>query len=219
MARLARVVIPGLPHHVTQRGNRAQRVFHEDGDWRYYLKLVSDAAKASGTDIWAYCLMPNHVHFVAVPSKEEGLRQTFAMPHKRYTAMVNRRNGWTGHLWQGRFNSSVMDEAHLMAAVRYVSLNPVRAGLVARAEDWPWSSARAHLSGRDDGVVTVAPMLSRFADFAGYLSAENDPRAVEALRRSYSTGRPVGAADWVRALEGETGRTLGAAARGRKPLA
>ncbi|MBI1406665.1 MAG: transposase [Caulobacter sp.] len=218
MARLARVVIPGLPHHVTQRGNRAQRVFHEDGDWRYYLKLVSEAAKASGTEIWAYCLMPNHVHFVAAPSTEDGLRQTFATPHKRYTAMINRRNGWTGHLWQGRFNSSVMDEAHLMAAVRYVSLNPVRAGLVARAEDWVWSSARAHLAGRDDGVVTVAPMLSRFADFAGYLSTETDPRAVEALRRAYSTGRPVGAADWVRALEGDTGRRLSVAARGRKPL-
>lgn len=219
MARLARVVIPGLPHHVTQRGNRAQRVFHEEGDWRYYLGLVSEAAKASATAIWAYCLMPNHVHFVAVPSTEDGLRRTFAMPHKRYTAMINRRNGWTGHLWQGRFNSSVMDEEHLMAAVRYVSLNPVRAGLVTRAEDWPWSSARAHLTTRDDGIVTVAPMISRVGDFAPYLSAEHDPKAVAALRRSYSTGRPVGAANWLRTLEGETGRTLSPAVRGRKPLA
>lgn len=217
MGRMARAVAPGLPHHVTQRGNRGQAVFHEDGDWGWYLKLVGDAAKASGTEIWAYCLMPNHVHFVVVPSTEDGLRQTFAKPHQRYTTMINQRNGWTGHLWQGRFHSSVMDEHHLMTAVRYVSLNPVRAGLVREAADWRWSSARAHLAGRDDDIVTVAPMIGRVGDFAGYLAAENDPKAVEALRRSYGTGRPVGSLDWVKTLEAQTGKTLAPAARGRKP--
>ena len=215
MPRVGRTVIPGLPHHVTQRGNRGQRVFQEDGDWRWYLQLITAAAAASGTEIWAYCLMPNHVHFVATPSTEDGLRRTFAKPHQRYTQMVNQRNGWTGHLWQGRFNSSVMDERHLMAAVRYVSLNPVRAGLVRRAEDWVWSSARAHLAGVDDGVVHVTPMLSRVEDFGGYLDAADDPKAIEALRSSYATGRPVGAADWIKALERQTGKTLTVGQRGR----
>ncbi|HEY2482162.1 MAG TPA: transposase, partial [Caulobacteraceae bacterium] len=180
MARLARVVIPGLAHHVTQRGNRRERVFFGDDDYRLYLRLVSAAAKASGTAVWAYCLMPNHVHFILVPANEDGLRATFAQAHRRYTGAVNARQQWTGHLWQGRFSSTAMDEAHLYAAIRYVDLNPVRAGLVDRAADWPWSSARAHLSGRDDGVVSVAPALERVGDFAAYLDEAEDARLVEA---------------------------------------
>ena len=159
MARLARAVIPDLPYHITQRGNRREPVFFEAGDYRLYLGLISDAAKRSGTAIVGYCLMPNHVHFLMVPSHADGLRQTFAESHRRYTAVIHARNLWTGHLWQGRFSSTAMDERHFLAAIGYVALNPVRAGLVARAADWPWSSARAHLAGHDDGVVTVAPVL------------------------------------------------------------
>jgi putative transposase len=217
MARLARVVVPGLPHHVTQRGNRREPVFFNDGDYRRYLALIADAARRAGAAIWAYCLMPNHVHFIMTPADEDGLRATFAEAHRRYTAIINLREGWSGHLWQGRFGSTVMDERHLMAAARYVPMNPVRAGLVKRADAWPWSSARAHLAGRDDGVVSVAPLLDRMGDFAGFLAADEDEAAVMAIRRARTTGRPAGEAVWIKTLEDMTARSLGAAKRGPKP--
>src|SRR5579884_2515935 len=137
MARLARVVVPGVAHYVTQRGNRREPVFFGDDDYKAYLELIAAAAVRSGTEVWAYCLMPNHVHFIMTPSDEDGLRATFAEAHRRYTARIHARLKVTGHLWQGRFSSTPMDERHLMAAARYVPMNPVRAGLAARAADWP----------------------------------------------------------------------------------
>ena len=128
MARLARLVMPGLPHHVTQRGNRRERTFFEEGDYDVYKGLLRAAVKKAGAQVWAYCLMPNHVHIIIVPGDIDGLRRTFADAHRRYTGFINARLRVTGHLWQGRFGSVVMDEAHLASAVRYVSLNPVRRG-------------------------------------------------------------------------------------------
>mgnify|MGYP000160938932 CR=1 FL=1 len=144
MARIARIVIPDIPHHVTQRGNRRETVFFEDHDYRAYLSLLTESARKAATEIWAYCLMPNHVHLILVPSHEDGLRATLGDAHRRYTGRINSRNKWTGHLWQGRFGSVAMDEEHLLNAVRYVSLNPVRAKIVKRAADWPWSSVNTH---------------------------------------------------------------------------
>lgn len=216
MARLARVVVPGLPHHVTQRGNRREQVFFRDDDYQAYLDLISAAARKSGTQVWAWCLMPNHVHFIMVPAHELGLRQTFAEAHRRYTARINARRRQTGHLWQGRFASTVMDERHLVAAARYVAMNPVRAHLTRKAADWPWSSVAAHLGGDDDGVTTTAPLLERIGDFAAFLAGAEDEAAVTALRRSYSTGRPVGAEAWLADLEAKTERTLAARKRGPK---
>ena len=218
MARLARVVIPGLPHHVTQRGNHREPTFFEDGDYALYLDLLAESSARARADVWAYCLMPNHVHIILVPSDEDGLRRTFADLHRRYTGFVNARSRTTGHLWQGRFGSVAMDEAHLANAVRYVSLNPVRARLVAQARDWPWSSVRAHLAGADDKVVTVAPVLERVGDFRRFLSAPFDEDAAYAgLRRAESIGRPLGDANWLAALETQTGRRLRPQRRGRKP--
>lgn len=136
--------------------------------------------------------------------------------HRRYTNFVNARGRWTGHLFQSRFSSVVMDESHLLAAVRYVSLNPVRARLVARAEDWPWSSTRAHLAGLDDALVAVRPVLDRVAAFADWLGEEDD-RGFEALRRAEGSGRPVGAPEFVAGLERVLGRSIARRAPGRKP--
>ena len=194
-------------------------MFFGDADYRFYLNLIAAAAKRSGTAVWSYCLMPNHVHFLLVPSREDGLRQTFAEAHRRYTGAINARRRQTGHLWQGRFSSTPMDERHLYAAVRYVALNPVRAGLVGRAGDWPWSSTRAFLAGRDDGVVTVGPVLERTGDFAAYLGDDEDATAVAAIRGSRSTGRPVGTEEWIADLEARTARALAARKRGPKPPA
>src|SRR5687768_10528102 len=169
MARLSRIVLRGIPHHATQRGNRRERVFFEDGDYALYLDLLSEAAARARVAIWAYCLMPNHVHIVAVPGDGDGLRRTFRTVHRHYTGYINARMRVTGHLWQGRFSSVAMDEAHLVSALRYVALNPVRARLVERAEDWPWSSARAHLAGKSDAFVLVEPALDRVGDFSAFL--------------------------------------------------
>lgn len=218
MARLARLVIPGLPHHVTQRGNRRHKTFFEDGDYTLYLDLLRESSRRARTDVWAYCLMPNHVHMVVVPSDEDGLRRTFADLHRRYTGFINARARTTGHLWQGRYGSVIMDEAHQINAVRYVALNPVRAGLARWPQDWPWSSARAHLAGVDDRVVTVAPVLERVGDFAAFLGAPFDEAAgYAALRRGETIGRPIGDAAWLKALEARTGRALAPGRRGRKP--
>jgi len=218
MARLPRLVIPGLPYHVTQRGNRRAQTVFEDGDYALYRDLLAEAAVKAEAEIWCYCLMPNHVHVIVVPSDEDGLRRTFAFAHRRYTGFINARHRWTGHLWQGRFGAVVMDEPHLAHAMRYVSLNPVRARLVDRVEDWRWSSVGAHFAAIDDALVTVAPALERYGDFAAFLGeSADDAAAWRALRQSETSGRPIGSADWMAEIEKRTGRVLAAQKRGPKP--
>ena len=217
MARLARLVVPGLPHHVTQRGVRRMPTFFEDADYRTYRELVAEGCQSAGTGVWAYCLMPNHVHLILVPSTPDGLRAALGEAHRRYTWQVNRRHGWRGYLWQGRFHSFVMDEPHLLACARYVERNPVRAGLVASPADWLWSSARAHLSGTDDPLVSVRPMLDRVADWRGLLAESRPGDDLDRLRRHGRTGRPCGDPDWVERLEAVTGRTLKKGKPGPKP--
>jgi putative transposase len=218
MARLPRMVLPGIPHHVTQRGNRRERTFFEEGDYALYLDLLADAAVRHGVAIWSYCLMPNHVHIVAVPRDEDALGRTFRHVHRHYTGYVNARMRVTGHLWQGRFSSVAMDEVHLFAAFRYVALNPVRARLVRRAEDWQWSSTRALIAGADDRVVTVAPTLERIGDFAAFLGEDFDEAfTYAALRKAETLGRPIGSAVWLEEMERATGRKLTPSKRGRKP--
>src|SRR5260370_39249387 len=159
MARLARTVIPRLPHHVTQRGNGRAQVFFADADYALYRDLLAAACHAAGVEIWAWVLMPNHVHLILVPSDADGLRRALAAVHRRYAGHVHARLERTGHFWQGRFGAVAMDEAHLGAALRYVALNPVRARLVAEPADWRWSSVHAHLSGRPDGITALSPVL------------------------------------------------------------
>lgn len=220
MARLPRLVIPGIPYHVTQRGNRRQQTFFEEGDYALYRDLLAQSAEKAGAEVWAYCLMPNHVHIVIVPADEDGLRRSFADTHRRYTGYINARHRWTGHLWQGRFGAVAMDEAHLAAAVRYVSLNPVRARLVERARDWRWSSVAAHLAGEDDGLVRVRPVLERYGCFADFLGeAPDEAAAWRGLRMSETSGRPLGSEDWLEALEARTGRAIKPRKRGPKPKA
>lgn len=161
--------------------------------------------------------MPNHVHIVAVPRDADGLRRCFRYVHRHYTGYINARQRWTGHLWQGRFGSVAMDEAHLVTAFRYVALNPVRARLARRAENWRWSSVRDHLAGRDDHVVTVAPALERVGDFAAFLGEEFDEALTyAALRKAESVGRPVGSPEWLADMELRTGLTLRPRKRGPK---
>ena len=212
------MVLPGIPHHVTQRGNRRERTFFEDGDYALYLDLLADAAERYGVEVWSYCLMPNHVHIIAVPRDTDALGRTFRHVHRHYTGYVNARMRVTGHLWQGRFSSVAMDEAHLHAAFRYVALNPVRARLVARAEDWAWSSVRAHLAGKDDCVVKVAPALERLGDFGAFLGeAFDEAFTYAALRQAETIGRPVGSQQWLEDMQQRTGMPILPGKRGPKP--
>jgi putative transposase len=217
MVRLARVVAPGLPHHVTQRGNRRQETFFCAADYRAYLALMAEWCGRRGVEIWAYCLMPNHVHLIATPETGDGLRRAIGEAHRRYTLRINRREDWTGHLWQGRFISFPMDQAYLLSAARYVELNPVRARLARRAQDYPWSSAAAHLAGQDDRLVKTGPLLALVDDWAEFLDDGLDASAAEALRRHERSGRPLGGGSFLAALERRLGRTLAPQRRGPKP--
>ncbi len=217
MVRLARVVAPGLPHHVTQRGNRRQQTFFCDADYRDYLALMAEWCGRRGVEIWAYCLMPNHVHLIATPETADGLRRAIGEAHRRYALRINRREDWTGHLWQGRFVSFPMDQAYLLSAARYVELNPVRARLARRAQDYPWSSAAAHLAGRDDRLVKIGPLLALVDDWAAFLEDGLEASAAEALRRHERSGRPLGGESFLAALERRLERTLAPQRRGPKP--
>jgi len=208
MARMARVVIPTIPHHITQRGVRRMETFFDDEDYEMYLSLLREWCLSSGIEIWAYCLMPNHVHLIAVPESEKSLAHGIGEAHRRYTRFINFKKSWKGYLWQGRFASFPMDEAYLLNSVRYVELNPVRAKLVAKAEDYRWSSARAHLNGDDDMVVKVKPMLDRVESWAELL-ASGDQAAFDELRMHERTGRPLGQDSFVDRMSLLAGRTLG----------
>ncbi len=215
MGRIARVVVPGVPHHVTQRGNRRQDTFFRDADYEAYLNLMAEWCGKCSVEIWAYCLMPNHVHMIAVPEAEQGLAKAIGEAHRRYTRMINSRENWTGYLWQGRFASFPMDEDYLIAAVRYVELNPVWARMVSRPEEWCWSSASAHLSGRNDKLVKVQPMLDRVSDWRGLL-ASGDERLYEEVCRHERTGRPLGSERFIRRVSQRLGRDLEIKRAGRK---
>ena len=219
MARLSRVVVPGTPHHVTQRGNRRERIFFEPGDEDLYLDLLTTQLRRRSVACWSYCLMPNHVHLVLTPSDEAGLALAVGEAHRRYASFIGARARWTGHLFQGRFASVAMDEGHLAAALRYVALNPVKAGLAARAQDWPWSSAAALVAGRSTRHVDVAPALLRTGDFGTFLASGGDEARWRALLSAETIGRPVGAADWVAALEARLGLPLTPQKRGPKARA
>ncbi len=209
MARIARVVAPGIPHHVTQRGNRRQQTFFSNEDYQAYLKLMSEWCMKYGVEIWSYCLMPNHIHLIAVPEEKESLNLAIGEAHRRYTRRVNFREGWRGHLWQGRFASFSMDEPYLLSCARYIELNPVRAGLVKHAADWQWSSASAHMKGKDDILVKAEPLL-KIANkpWKEYVSFDVEESEIEEFRRFERTGRPLGGSPFIENLEIVLGRRL-----------
>lgn len=217
MARIARVVVPGIPHHLTQRGNRRQVTFFGDDDYRLYRALMAEWCASCGVAVWAYCLMPNHTHLIVAPDSERGLRQAIGEAHRRYTRHVNFREGWRGHLWQGRFGSFPMDESYLLVAARYVELNPVKAGLAATPEVYPWRSAAAHLSGKDDALVTVAPLLHMMENGRQFLSDGIAAKDAAVIERHIQTGRPLGNTHFLENIEQMLGRVLKYRKPGPKP--
>jgi putative transposase len=203
MARIARFVLPEYPHHIVQRGNRRLDVFFNDDDRHAYLAFLRNACEKHGVTIWAYCLMSNHVHFVAVPQQEDSLARCFSDAHVRYTRRINSRKGWTGHLWQARFGSNVLDERHLIASVRYIERNPVRAGIVHNPCEYPWSSAPFHVGQvRKDPLVNTNNILSDLiGDWRDFLLAEDNPDFLKRIRRESYVNRPLGDASFIKSLE------------------
>jgi putative transposase len=212
MSRLPRVVVPGYPHHIVQRGNRRQTVFFDDQDKETYLEIFSAHATKAGIEIWAYCLMDNHVHFVAVPRDKTSLARGIGVAHKKYTRMIHFRKGWRGYLWQGRFFSVPLSEQYLYAALCYVERNPVRARLVQKAEDYRWSSASAHVRKTKDPLLSDSFLIAGIDDWAKYLE-EEDNEERDIIVRHTSTGRPLGDETFIDRMEQITGRIL----RKKKP--
>lgn len=214
--RMARVVVPGIPHHITQRGNRRENIFFVRSDYRRYLRLLGDYAAERGLDILAYCLMPNHVHLVAVPAEAGSLAAVLKPVHLRYAQHVNRSQEYSGRVWQGRFYSCPLDAEHTAAAIRYVECNPVRAGLEPRAANYEWSSAAAHAGLRRDRLLAAdIDKWVSVGDWSDWLAEAEPEDLVGRLRLHTRTGRPLGVEAFVQELETQSGRRLQALPRGR----
>lgn len=215
MPRISRIVAVNYPHHITQRGVRSMNIFNNDNDKNQYLQFIKEETEKSEIEIIAWCVMTNHVHFIAVPQTETSFARGFGEAHKRYTRMKNFRDNVRGYLFQGRFGSCVLDERHLLAAVRYVENNPVAAGIVKHAREYEWSSARYHVGDiRKDVLVNSKNLYGLVKDWRKYLDEKiegNDD--VHNIRKSTKTGRPVGDYDFVKKIEKLTGRSL----RRKKP--
>ena len=217
MARLARIVVPGIPHQVTQRLNRREDVFFDDADYKTYLALLEQYTAASGTELLAYCLLPNQIQLILLPPSAQALTKAVQEVHRRYARHINLKKDWVGHVWQGRYASFPMDKPHLLAAARAVELGPVHAGLVKRPRDWKWSSARAHLAGKAKGALKVDRLLKLRPDWRAFLKEDLAEEDAKRLRKAESTGRPLGSVKFIERLEKKTGRVLKKQKPGPKP--
>ncbi len=220
MPRGARVVLPGVPYHITHRGNNRQAVFFAEEDRHAYLAFLRKCARAQRLKVLAYCLMPNHVHLVAIPEREGSLAKGVGYTHLRYAQAFNWRHERSGHVWENRYYSCALDERHLVAALAYVERNPVRAGLVVAAPEYEWSSAGAHVGQHDgSGLLDIAAWRSDWTveGWLEMLSAAQDEAQVEALRQGTRAGRPVGSEAFLTGLEHRLGRRLRPLSRGRPP--
>lgn len=218
MPRVARIVVPGLAHHVTQRGNNRQDVFFCDDDRKAYLTILARQCQLHGVAIVGYCLMTNHVHHLAIPARADSLAKALGRTHWLYTQYVNRLHKRSGHLWQNRFYSSAVDDEHALLVMRYIENNPRRAGMCRVASKYAWSSAAVHCGGREEIALldrTTWKRLSRGLDWSEELSEPLNDAQVQRVRRSTHTGRPLGSDSFLSKLESKLGRRLRPLAVGR----
>jgi len=214
MPRMGRCSIPECAHHVYQRGVRKEPLFHEDRDFLVYRRALKEACTKHGVSIRTYTFMTNHIHLIAVPEGEWSLSRALHLAHTRFSKYFNAKYGFTGHAWEGRPQMCVTDEAHMWNAIRYVERNPVRAGMVERAEDYLWSSAAAHCGLRDDILLDSAfPPSGVIENWSEWLKVDLSDEEKRAIRRHTFTGTPWCTPEFLAQLEALTGRTL----RPRKP--
>lgn len=210
MPRIARIVAPHYPHHVTQRGNNLAEVFFDDEDKAAYLSILKNYREKLGVEILAYCLMTNHVHLLAVPADEKSLSRCIGRTNLVYTQHVNRKYERSGRLWQNRFFSTVVDgESYLWAVARYIENNPMKSDLVTRPEDYPWSSCRAHVLGESNELITGMGLLEECDQetYRRFLMQE-DPEKEREIRAKTATGRPLGNEDFMVELESALSRKI-----------
>jgi putative transposase len=218
VARLARIVIVNLPHHVTQRGNARQFILASDAERLVYLDLLRQYLKLHPLSLLGYCLMSNHVHLVVVPRQASALAAALKQTHGRYASYWNAAHKSTGHVWQGRFYSCSLDSAHLWVALRYAELNPVRAGLVANAQSRNWSSAAAHCGFAEPDSCLDMQMWNHHwsaENWQAYLASAESQQDIAAIRECTHTGRPLGTPEFVRSLKQLTLRSLSSQKGGR----
>jgi putative transposase len=217
MPRIPRIVIPGIPHHIVQRGNRRQQVFFNNEDRIFYIKLLRKYSDLLGLAIWVYCLMKNHLHLIGVPDTEKGLSEVMSIVNRKYALRVNLREDWSGCLWQNRFYSCPLDFSHTIASARYIERNPVRAKIVEHPEDYPWSSARAHVENTDDSLIVPSSLAAEIPDWRAFINQDDPSEIVKKLRKNIVTGRPLGDDAFIERLERLTGRVLRVEKAGRRP--
>lgn len=219
MPRIARIVGVGLPYHITQRGNYKQQVFLDDTDKRQYLFWLQEYSQKFGLSILAYCLMPNHVHFIAIPENKEALAKTFNAAHMRYSQYYNKKMHVSGHLWQGRFYSCILGQGHLAAAARYIERNPVRANIVKKPWLWGWSSASVHIDKEKQSLFNLKDLFKLIDITAGqwedFIDSVDEQSQLVDFRRYTLTGWPLGTEQFVKELEKIFKRRLHALPRGR----
>ncbi len=218
MPRLARNVFADVPHHITQRGNRGEDVFFVDEDREHYLNWLGDYCNKYSVELMSYCLMSNHIHLVLRPTSEEGLQQVLKPLHMRYAQRINKGYGWKGHLWQGRYFSSAMDDAYTWAAIRYIERNPVAAGMVKQAQDYVWSSAAARCGLVENEILAPNHRLKigvKPDDWSAWLAETESPEKVGVLERHVQKGLPCGGKSFIKKLEKKVGKSLRYRPRGR----
>ncbi len=203
---MKRITVPGLPHHVIQRGLQGRQTFLSENDYAVYLEIMAQSCHRHGVEIWTYCLMPDHVHLISIPREKNSLSNCLRSAHSRYASYINRRTGSNGQFWQGRYASHPLDEHYLIACARYIEINPVKREYVDQPEDWLWSSARAHVTGSDDSLVLVKPLLDlvdgRWQDF---LAETRPAEEADVFYRHEKSGRPLGSDDFLTMLEKRQG--------------
>jgi putative transposase len=220
MPRFARVVVPECAHHITQRGNARREVFYTPADRRIYLQLLKEYSEHYGLRILGYCLMTNHVHLVGVPSRPDSLPKAMRELNGRYARYRNTVDQRSGHVWQNRYYSCAVEEIALASVMRYVELNPVRAGLVQTATDYAWSSANIHLGGRDaEGLVSTTAWFAGWSaeDWSEVLCSGEDKAS--AIREATYSGRPYGSQQFITRLEATLSRSLIRGKLGRPAMA
>jgi len=225
MARRPRFIQPGIPYHITQRGNNRQDVFFLPADRTRYLQLLAEHSVRYDLRVLAWCLMTNHVHLIVIPGTADSMAQVMRQAHSHYSLEQNRSHRWSGHLWQNRFWSCALDSGHLLAAIRYVELNPVRAGMTREPSEWPWSSAAAHATpgvrdalldwSWEDWMVEMSLGTWDFEGWKSVLEVQSPAEEAARIRRATELGEPLGSDLFVANLERQAGRRLRVLQRGR----
>ncbi|MCI5059776.1 MAG: transposase [Alphaproteobacteria bacterium] len=217
MARQARIVIEDTPHHIMQRGNRAEPVFFQKGDYQSYLDIVTGQLDNAKIDLLSYCLLPNQVHLLILPKDASLIARAIGEAHRRYTNLINRKQGWSGHLFQNRFFSYAMDEQHALRASRFIETLPITNGITDKPENYLWSSARSRIKIIDNPLLTNFPSFSSIPDWNNFLSRPMDTGELKTIQTHLQTGRPRGSDLFLDKIEENIGRPVRPQKRGRKP--